>query len=271
MAINIASTKTRLLGGSAVYIVGQCLSSALDSPLAEMAAPMLGSPLGVLGVSVLSTIVTGVVGNITAGELGNKLAQRVGKNADILKNGDLTAAAGEAIGCLLQKNIPESEEFKVIAERNNLRHAKADFQYLAKKTVAYGLEIDAKPDTSTGGLNFSEGELAKIFSPDPNQFVEVTGLSVQDWQDFLTDFAAKENKILHSELIACAAKKLHEFFPKAFREVLKQDAETGGRQFAGMQLTLHRETLAKLKDLGLQNGRFCKSWRLWQRGSKFAK
>ncbi len=253
--VNLADTKTRLLGGSAVYIVGQCLSSALlGGPAAGMAASMLGGPVGVFGVGVLATLIASVVGNITASELGNKLAQRIGKNADILKNGDLTAAAGEAIGCLLHKNIPESEEFKVIAERNNLRDAKADFKCLAKKTVAYWLEIDAKPDTSTAALNFSEGELAKIFSPDPNQFVEVTGLSVQDWQDFLTDFAAKENKTLHPELIACAAQKLHESFPKAFREVLKQDAETGGRQFAAMQLTLHRETLVQLKDLGLQNG-----------------
>ena len=219
-----------------------------------MATGVLGGPGGVFAANVLATIVASVVGNITASELGNKLAQRVGKNADILKNGDLTAAAGEAISRLLQENIAESEEFTVIAERNHLRHAKADFQYLAKKTVAYWLEIDTKTDISTTDLNFSDEELAKIFSADPNRFVEVTGLSVQDWQDFLGDFAAKENKTLHPELIAYAAAKLHESFPKAFREVLKQDAATGGRQFAGMQLILHRETLAELQSLGLQNG-----------------
>ncbi|MFM9268075.1 ATP-binding protein [Tychonema sp. BBK16] len=253
MAINIADTKTRLLGCSALYIVGQSISTALTTsgPVATVATGVLGGP-GVFAASVLATIATGVIGNMTAGECGNKLAQRIGKNADILKNGDLTAAAGEAIGCLLHKNIPESEEFKVIAERNNLRHAKADFQYLAKKTVDYWVKIDAETDTSKP-LHFTDDQLAKIFSPDPNRFVEVKGLSVQDWQDFLTDFAAKENKSLHPELIACAAAKLHEFFPKAFREVLKQDAETGGRQFAGMQLILHREALSELKDLGLQN------------------
>ena len=252
--VNLANTKTRLVGCSAIYIVGQCLSTALASPAAGMAIGVLGGPTGVLAANVLATIVATIVGNITAGELGNKLAQRVGKNADILKNGDLTAAAGEAISRLLQENIAESEEIIVIAERNHLPYAKADFQYLAKKTVAYWLEIDTKTDISTTDLNFSDEELAKIFSADPNRFVEVTGLSVQDWQDFLTDFAAKENKTLHPELIACAAQKLHEFFPKAFREVLKQDAATGGRQFAGMQLILHRETLAELQSLGLQNG-----------------
>lgn len=254
--INIADTKTRLLGCGAIYAIGQCLATALSGPgpAAVMATSVLGGPTGVLAASVLATIVTGVVGNITAGELGNKLAQRVGKNADILKNGDLTAAAGEAISRLLQEEIAESEEIIVIAERNHLNYAKADFQYLANKTVAYWLEIDAKTDSETIPLNFSDEELAKIFSADANQFLEVTGLSVQDWQDFLGDFAAKENKTLHPELIAYAAGKLHESFPKAFREVLKQDAETGGRQFAGMQLILHRETLAELKNLGLQNG-----------------
>ena len=254
MAINIADTKTRLLGCSAIYIVGQCLSTALAGPAAGMATGVLGGPTGVLAANVLATIVATIVGNITASELGNKLAQRVGKNADILKNGDLTAAAGEAISRLLQENIAESEEIIVIAERNHLPYAKADFQYLAKKTVAYWLKIDTKTDISTTDLNFSDEELAKIFSADPNRFVEVTGLSVQDWQDFLGDFAAKENKTLHPELIAYAAAKLHESFPKAFREVLKQDAATGGRQFAGMQLILHRETLAELQSLGLQNG-----------------
>ena len=252
--VNLANTKTRLVGCSAIYIVGQCLSTALAGPAAGMATGVLGGPGGVFAASVLATIVAGVVGNITASELGNKLAQRVGKNADILKNGDLTAAAGEAISRLLQENIAESEEIIVIAERNHLPYAKADFQYLAKKTVAYWLEIDTKTDISTTDLNFSDEELAKIFSADPNQFVEITGLSVQDWQDFLGDFAAKENKTLHPELIAYAAAKLHESFPKAFREVLKQDAATGGRQFAGMQLILHRETLAELQSLGLQNG-----------------
>ena len=144
--VNLANTKTRLLGCSAIYIVGQCLSTALAGPAAGMATGVLGGPGGVFAASVLATIVAGVVGNITASELGNKLAQRVGKNADILKNGDLTAAAGEAISRLLQENIAESEEIIVIAERNHLPYAKADFQYLAKKTVAYWLEIDTKTD-----------------------------------------------------------------------------------------------------------------------------
>lgn len=139
MAINIADTKTRLVGCSAVYIVGQCISTALAGPAAGMVAPILGGPVVEFGANVLATIVASVVGNITAGELGNKLAQRVGKNADILKNGDLTAAAGQAISRLLQEDIAESQEFTVIAERNHRRHAKADFQYLAKKTVAYWL------------------------------------------------------------------------------------------------------------------------------------
>jgi DNA-binding transcriptional MerR regulator len=218
-----------------------------------MAAGILGGPAGVLAASVLATIVTGVVGNITAGECGNKLAQRIGKNADILKNGDLTAAAGEAISRLLQKNIAESEEIIVIAERNHLPYTKADFQHLAKKTVAYWETIDTQTDGNTTPLKFSDSQLAKIFSPIPNQFVQVTGLTVQDWQDFLTVFAAKENKILHPELIGYAAAQLHQFFPKAFCEVLKQDAQTGGRQFAGMQLILHREAVAQLQNLGLQN------------------
>ena len=252
--INIADTKTRLLGCGAIYAVGQCLSTALGGPAAGMATSVLGGPGGVFAASVLATIVADILGNITAGELGNKLAQRVGKNDNILENRDLTAAAGQAISRLLQEDIGESEEIIVIAERNDLLYAKNDFQYLAKKTVAYWLEIDTKTDISTTDLNFSDEELAKIFSADPNRFVEVTGLSVQDWQDFLGDFAAKENKTLHPELIAYAAAKLHESFPKAFREVLKQDAATGGRQFAGMQLILHRETLAELQSLGLQNG-----------------
>jgi len=251
--VNLANTKTRLLGCGAIYAIGQCLSSALSGPAAGMATGVLGGPVGVFGASVLATIVAGIMGNITANELGNKLAQRVGQNADILKNSDLTAAAGEAISRLLTK-IAESEEVIVISQRNHLRYAKADFQYLAKKTVAYWEAIDAKTDSETTPLNFSDSELAKIFSADRNQFLEVTGLQVQDWQDFLGDLVAKENKTLHPELIGYAAAQLHECFPKAFCEVLKQDAETGGRQFAGMQLILHRETLAELQSLGLQNG-----------------
>ncbi|PSB10474.1 hypothetical protein C7B69_21905, partial [filamentous cyanobacterium Phorm 46] len=109
-------------------------------------------PAGVFAASVLTTLIADVVGSITAGELGNKLAQRVGKNADILKNGDLTAAAGEAISRLLA-NVAESEEIIVIAERNGLGYAQANFQYLANKTVAYWLKIDAETDSETTPLN----------------------------------------------------------------------------------------------------------------------
>ncbi|MEG3960375.1 ATP-binding protein, partial [Microcoleus sp. herbarium2] len=93
-----------------------------------------------------------------------------------------------------------------------------------------------------------------IFSADAEEFDRVTGLTTADWATFLNEFAASQGKSCDAEIVEFVADKLYATFPKAYREVLKQDAAKGGKKFAAMLLNLHQIALADLRDLGLQKG-----------------
>ncbi|MBE9124336.1 ATP-binding protein [Tychonema sp. LEGE 07199] len=103
------------------------------------------------------------------------------------------------------------------------------------------------------GLQISEEQLTLIFSADAAEFDRVTGLTPEDWASFLQEFARSEEKSFDAAIVDFVAQRLYETFPKAYREVLKQDAAKGGEKFAAMLLNLHQIALADLKDLGLQN------------------
>ncbi|MEG4800945.1 ATP-binding protein [Microcoleus sp. ARI1-B5] len=249
--IDLANIKTRLLGGSAVMTVGQIISSVLGGPGAEAAAAMMGGPIAVVGVSALATIAASLAGDMVSAELGNHIVDRLAKNKHILDNHDLTRAAGEAIGYIL-KSVARSTELIELAKSKHLPDPKKALNELAEKSITYWLNINTEITDSSSILKISEDQLTKIFSAD--NFDEVTGLTAEDWGIFVSGFAASEGKSFDGEIVQFAAQKLHATFPQAFREVLKQDAETGGQKFAAMVLNLHQVALAELKDLGLQNG-----------------
>lgn len=231
--------------------VGQVISSVLGGPGAEAAAAMMGGPIAVVGVSALSTIAASLTGNLLASDIGNTMVDRLAKNKHILDNHDLTRAAGEAIGYIL-KSVARSTELKELAKSKHLPSPETELNQLAEESITYWLNINTEVTDSSSVLKISEDQLTKIFSAD--NFDEVTGLTAEDWGIFVNRFAASESKSFDGEIVQFVAQKLHTTFPQAFREVLKQDAETGGQKFAAMVLNLHQVALAELKDLGLQNG-----------------
>jgi WD40 repeat protein len=250
--IDLANIKTRLVGCGAVMTVGQVIANVLSGsgPLADAAAAMIGGPIAVVGVSALATIAASLTGNLVANELGDKMVDRLAKNKHILDNHDLTRAAGEAIGYILN-SVARSTELKELAKSKHLPDPKKALNELAEESITYWLNINTEVTDSSSVLKISEDQLTKIFSTD--SFDEVTGLTVEDWGIFVNRFAASECKSFDREIVQLVAQKLHTIFPQAFREVLKQDAETGGQKFAAMVLNLHQIALAELKDLGLQN------------------
>ncbi|MEG5061680.1 ATP-binding protein [Microcoleus sp. A2-C5] len=248
--IDLANIKTRVLGCSAVMTVGQVISTVLSGPGAEAAAAMIGGPIAVVGVSVLGTIATNLAGSLMADDVGNHIVDRLAKNKHILDNHDLTRAAGEAIGYIL-KSVARSTELTELAKSQHLPDPKKALNQLAEESITYWLNINTEITNSSSVLKISEDQLTKIFSAD--SFDEVTGLTAEDWGIFVREFAASEGKSFDREIVQFVAQKLHATFPQAFREVLKQDAETGGQKFAAMVLNLHQIALGELKDLGLQN------------------
>lgn len=251
--IDLANTKIRVIGCSAVMAIGQVISNAIANPGAQAAAGMMGGPIAIGGISILAAIAGGVAGNMAANDLGNRMTEKLAKNPNILDNHDLSKAAGEAIGYIL-KEVAKSDKLIAIAETKKLPYPEQHLDELADQTPQYWLDINTDTADLSRGLQISEDQLNKIFSADAEEFDRVTGLTPADWANFLGEFAASEGKSFDAEIVEFVADKLYTTFPKAYREVLKLDAAKGGEKFAAMLLNLHQIALGALKDLGLQNG-----------------
>jgi hypothetical protein len=251
--VDLANTKVRVIGCSAVMAVGQLISNAIANPGVQTAAGMIGGPIALGGISILAAIAGGIAGNIAANDLGNRMTEKLAKNPNILDNHDLTKAAGEAIGYILRE-VAKSDRLIAIAETKKLPYPEQALELLAQKTPEYWLDINTSTADLSRGLNISEEQLTRIFSADVEEFDRVTGLTPEDWASFLGEFAASQGKSLDAEIVEFVANKLYKTFPKAYREVLKLDAAKGGEKFAAMLLNLHQIALTQLRDLGLQSG-----------------
>ncbi|MEZ2239981.1 ATP-binding protein [Microcoleus sp.] len=250
--VDLANTKVRVIGCSAVMAVGQLISSAIANP-AVLATGLTGGTIALGGISILAAIVGSMAETMAADQLANRMTERLGKNPRILDNHDLTKAAGEAIGYILRE-VAKSDRLIAIAETKNLPYPEQALDELAEKTPKYWLDINTSTADLSRGLQISEDQLTKIFSADVEEFDRVTGLTPADWATFLGEFAASEGKSFDAEIVEFVADKLHTTFPKAYREVLKLDAAKGGEKFAAMLLNLHQIALTELRALGLQNG-----------------
>ena len=51
--VDLANTKVRVIGCSAVMAVGQLISNAIANPATQAAAGMMGAPIALGGVSIL--------------------------------------------------------------------------------------------------------------------------------------------------------------------------------------------------------------------------
>src|SRR4028119_2428055 len=248
--VDLANTKVRVLGWSAVMGVAPMIASAIANSGVAAALGVMANPT-VGGISILATIAGGIATNMAANDLGNLIAEKLAKNPNILDNHDLIKVAGEAIGDIL-KDVAKSNEFIAIALSKN--SSARDLDRLAEKTPEYWLNINTEGVDLSRGLNISEDQLTRIFSADAAEFDRVTGLTPEDWARFIGEFAASEGKSFDAEIVDFVAQRLYATFPKAYRKVLTQDAAKGGEKFAAMLLNLHQIALAQLRDLGLQNG-----------------
>jgi uncharacterized membrane protein YebE (DUF533 family) len=154
VAIMEMNTKIKLLGWSALLVVGQTLATALGGPASG----------GVLAANVLSTIAASVAGNMTATELGNYLVEKLTNSDKILHSRDLTEAAGEAISLVIIA-AAKSDALIEIAERKKLPYPQQDLCQLAGKTADYWLNLNTKAGAPATSLLIPEAQLAKIFFP----------------------------------------------------------------------------------------------------------
>ncbi|WP_052330968.1 tetratricopeptide repeat protein [Planktothrix agardhii] len=204
-----------------------------------VACPLIPGLQGIGLLQCVSTIGTGLAGNIFASDLG-AIADSLGQE-DILSNHDLTKAVGLAVGLLL-KSIATSEQY---------RSFEKPLKKLAKATPKKWLKLAEA--NRNGEINIidqiQEEELVNLFSQTHADFFNQQPLTPAAWESLLKDWLCPEVGItLPPEVITGVAQILAEKFPKALREVLKRDAEQGGKAFAGLMLSLLGQILATLRD-----------------------
>ncbi|WP_148292318.1 tetratricopeptide repeat protein, partial [Planktothrix agardhii] len=204
-----------------------------------VACPLIPGLQGIGLLQCVSTIGTGLAGNIFASDLG-AIADSLGQE-DILSNHDLTKAVGLAVGLLL-KSIATSEQY---------RSFEKPLKKLAKATPKKWLKLAEA--NRNGEINLidpiQEEELVNLFSQTHTDFFNQQPLTPAAWESLLKDWLCPEVGItLPPVVITGVAQILAEKFPKALREVLKRDAEQGGKAFGGLMLSLLGQILATLRD-----------------------
>ncbi|MCC3417729.1 MAG: ATP-binding protein, partial [Microcoleus sp. PH2017_07_MST_O_A] len=176
--VDLANTKVRVIGCSAIMGVAPMIASAIANPGVTAALGAIANPT-VGGISILATIAASIAGNIAANDLGNRMTEKLAKNPNILDNHDLTKAAGEAIGYILREVATNSPKFTALALSKNF--STRDLDKLAQKTPKYWLDINTSTADLSRGLQISEEQLTGIFSADAEEFDRVTGLTPADW------------------------------------------------------------------------------------------
>jgi WD40 repeat protein len=196
--------------------------------------------------------VLGLITNVTAGLAGDnfgKFAERCGESGGVLRNQDLARAAGRTIGwTLLEKVSPDYPDMKKQLDK------------LAKKIEDYWLAWEKQQELEENFNLFEalhEDQLVQIFSQQPDQFTEYQVLESSEWQAVVRWLFEQgcQDKILKSDLVeydqvmGALAGELESHFNQNLRSVLKDDANNGGKAFAGMLLDLHGATIAKIEEI----------------------
>ncbi|WP_017659148.1 tetratricopeptide repeat protein [Baaleninema simplex] len=213
-------TPTRLALFGAVLIG----STFCPQILAGTAAPAI--------VGTLAGMVSSVFGGLVANDMG-ELAKRL-ENKDTT-NHDLAKATGEAIGLVLS-NLAETKDLDA--------EFKQKLKQLAEVAENQWLEISQPTEDEDVSLEIPETELVKLMSRKAEDFAQVTAFDRETWEEVVVALAAAANTQLKNRWISIVAIRLRSTFPQAFREVLKLDAERGGKAYAAMSLNLMGEITA---------------------------
>ena len=209
-------------------------------------AGTVGSALlsGTALLPVLIAGATGLASNIWATDLGTlweRVAQRLGGWDAVLQNADLSKAVGNAIGAVIAKT----------SRLEMYRDYQEPLRRLANHATLRWSELSQLPEfLEEAGLDpIRSANLSRLFSLRPAEFAEARALTPQDWARMLNILQQHEPGVVQDPLVMTeVAEILHHDFPKALREVLKEDFAKGGRAYAGLVLDLVGDLHAAFKE-----------------------
>ncbi len=185
--------------------------------------------VGTAGVGVPVAMVGTILASVASGIFGNDvgaISTRLGKDKDILRNNDLTKSVGKAIAAVIV----------AVAESTQFPKAETDLRKMAK--LAEEKWENIVKDLPGEYAPIQESQLTEFFANRPEDFTDLTALDMSLWERLLNYLQSEAEVTLIQPVITDIADRLYEIFPKALREVLKEDFQSDGKAFAGMVLDL---------------------------------
>jgi len=218
-------------------------------------------PVFAAGIGVLTSIAS----NVVSDSLKDRLRRLVQGPKDLLGNHDLSVLVAESI----QIGIRDFED------SINAPRGKAQLNALRK--MAAGARKNWERLCRWPGMQHLDvAEIQAITEPFlPDLITEhstvpggAKALTPKAWEEIL-DYLAKHAKvedILRDSVLRGAAKHLHENFARVLWEVLKKDAEDGGKGFAALQMMFFGELLAAVRESAEQNAALRKALPEFEQG-----
>ena len=205
--------------------------------------------LGAIVTGGLSSPVAAIGENVSYGLTTNNLGTLLDKfrnSGSILRNQDIAKAAGRTVAKTLEEQV--SPHYPEIQTRLD------DF---AAKIEDYWLQWAEETTSLNLFETLQEDQLYQIFSQQPEQFSQYQVLPEAEWREVVTWLFQQgcENRVLlddvesYQDVIANLAAELATNFNKHLRQVLKDDANNGGKAFVGMLFDLHGATLAQIAEI----------------------
>ncbi|WP_083617834.1 tetratricopeptide repeat protein, partial [Planktothrix serta] len=211
-------------------LLGATFCPTLATILTGTAAPAI--------ISTLSGMVASVFGGLVANDMG-ELAKRL--ETQDKTNHDLAKATGAAIALVIL-NLAEIEGIDQTVQKN--------LKTLALITEKEWLKVSLPETSDKVFLQIPETELVKLMSNNVEDFATVTALTKEIWLEIVNALATTAKTNFPDHWYSIIAFKLHRMFPQALREILKQDAEKGGKAYAAMSLSLMGEIAALSAERG---------------------
>ncbi|MCC5634063.1 tetratricopeptide repeat protein [Nostoc sphaeroides CHAB 2801] len=211
--LNLANTMHLLLLNGALLISGTVVASTIA---------------GISGKASYRKAIGKLAGSIAASKLDDITANLCKENDTELKE-DLQRAVGLATAVTIQ----------AYAEDNSFPAYTRAIHKLAKNAGEYWQFIDTLQDSeSQATTEIEKSQITEIFSTDVSDFIKVTALEPDAWQSFLEQLSQESGVVIPSYITANIAFALYSTFPKALRELLKDDFEKGGKTFASLYLSV---------------------------------
>ncbi len=217
---------SRLLGGTALLGLGAIVTGGLSGPVLALG--------------------TNVTYGLIANNLGTLIDRLRSQSSDVLRNEDIAKAAGRTVAkALTEKISPKYPDIRKSLDK------------FGDNIEGYWVEWAEQAQTLNLFETLQEQQLYQIFCQPPEQFTEYQVLPEPEWREVVTWLFQQgcergvlgDNLESYQDVITELAAELAVNFNKHLRQVLKDDANNGGKAFVGMLFDLHGATLAQIAEI----------------------